>query len=380
MNNNDFHIFWNPDCLAYDTGRGCYEYEASPLMEVAENHPENPERLINVKSILERGPVRDSIKWHQGRLASREEIELFMDSKYLDEVSAAETEFEKTGEVVRIDGSGTVVSKGTVQAVRAAAGCGLDALGALIDGRARWAYCMVRPPGHHASRNLPDGNCIINNIGVVVEAARKRGVKRIAVLDWDVHHGNGTQTGFYDRDDVFTISIHMPLGSWGENHPESGEADEVGQGAGKGYNLNIPLPYGSGDIVYQAVIDQLVKPALDRFKPDLLIIGSGQDANQFDANGRNLLSMGGFYALGLASREIADEHCGGRLLLMQEGGYAITYTAFCMYATIEGILKIDDPMEDPIAYDSEIEQPEHAIAQLFRIRETWEKAAGRPLF
>ena len=380
MSNDTIDVYWHPDCFKHDTGRGCYEYESSPLMDISESHPENAERLINVKSILEKGPLAPQLNWQIGRHANKDELASFCDKDYLDRIYATQAEVDKSGQMIRVDGAGTVINQGTLDAIRASAGCGLDALDNILDGRSQRAYCLVRPPGHHASRSLPDGSCIINNIGVVAEAAKQQGIERIAVIDWDVHHGNGTQAGFYDQDDVFTISLHMPLGSWGDNHPESGEADEVGTAAGKGYNLNIPLPYGSGDQAYQAAMEQLIKPALDQFQPQLLIIACGQDANQFDPNGRNLLSMIGFRALGRAAREIADKHCEGKLLLMQEGGYAITYTGFCMYATLEGVLNVTHPMEDPLAYDCSIEQPEHPISQLPLIKQQWEAVAGKPLF
>jgi acetoin utilization deacetylase AcuC-like enzyme len=170
--------------------------------------------------------------------------------------------------------------------------------------------------------------------------------------------------------------MHMPLGSWGKNHPETGEIDEIGESDGKGFNFNIPLPYGSGDQAYAAVMQQLVRPAVKSFNPDLIIIACGQDANQFDPNGRNLLSMAGFRNLGKAARELANEICNGRLLLCQEGGYAITYTGFCMYAVAEGVLGIEDGMKDPLAYDATIEKPAGPIEEIARIGARWQKLVG----
>ena len=379
MSNDTLDVFWHPDCFKHNTGEGCYEFDASPLMAITEPHPENAVRLLNIKSILEKGPLAPQLNWYQAEHADRAAIEHFCDSRYLDSIYAAQQAADESGELIRLDGGGTVVNQGTLPALLASAGCGLNALNAILSGQTRRAYCLVRPPGHHASRHLADGYCMINNIGVVAENARRHGIERIAVIDWDVHHGNGTQAGFYDRDDVFTISMHMPLGAWGENHPETGATDEAGVGAGLGYNLNIPLPYGSGDQAYQAAMEQLIRPALDDFQPQLLLIACGLDANQLDLNGRNLLSMAGFRAMGKIAREIADQHCDGKLLLMQEGGYAITYTGFCMYAVLEGILKVSDPIEDPLAYGPEIEQPEHAFTQLTETKKTWEALTGKRL-
>jgi len=368
---NKLAIFWHPDVLKHDPGRGCYEYESSPLMEIDEPHPDTADRIINIHSILQRGDISRHLDWRPGRHAVREEIERFHTPGYVDEVLRA-------GEAppVRIDGSGTVVSAGSVEAAFAAAGTTIEALQAVLAEDALAAYALVRPPGHHAARHMADGNCIFNNAAIAVESALIAGCERVAVIDWDVHHGNGTQSGFYDRAGVLTISMHMPLGSWGRNHPETGEVDEIGHADGKGFNLNIPLPYGSGDKVYGAAMELLVGPVVRNFEPDLIIVACGQDANQFDSNGRNLLSMAGFRTLGRAARELARDTCNARLLLCQEGGYAVTYTAFCMYAVAEGVLGIDDPMGDPLAYDATIEKPDYALEEIARIKDRWHELAG----
>lgn len=373
------HIYSHPDCLKHDTGYGCYDLAASPLIDVLEIHPENADRLKNIKSIFEKAPINDRLKWHTGAHATREDIASFVAPDYLDDIYATAAKVEETGEPIRIDGVSTVISVGTLDAVHAAAGCTLNALNAILEGRCKTAYALIRPPGHHASRTLPDGYCLVNNAGLAAEHALKSGINKVAILDWDVHHGNGTQSSFFDRGDVFTISLHMPLGSWGDNHPELGTVEEVGVGNGKGFNLNIPLPYGSGDQAYSEAIDRLVRPALDQYKPDLLIIANGLDANQFDLNGRNLLSMKGFRAMGETAKHIAKEHCKGRMLLTQEGGYAITYTAFCAYAVLEGILGVKDTLPDPIAYPPSIEQPGDITKLLASIRQDWETASGRSL-
>lgn len=366
MAKSDLAVFWHSDVLKHDPGRGCYEYEASPLLKIDEPHPETPQRIINIRSILERGEIADRLEHGKGRHATREEIARFHTAGYIDEVIAAEAKAP-----VRIDGSGTVINTGTTDAIFAAAGTTIEALNSILANKSSAAYALVRPPGHHAARHMADGNCIFNNLAIAVETALTDKCKKVAVIDWDVHHGNGTQSGFYDRSDVLTISMHMPLGAWSDNHPETGDIDELGVGDGIGYNLNIPLPYGSGDKAYADVMERLIRPAVRRFEPDLLVIACGQDANQFDQNGRNLLSMAGFRYLGRAASELAEELCDGRLLLCQEGGYAITYTGFCMYAVAEGVLNIDEPMEDPLAYDATIEKPEAAFEAITHIKEYW---------
>ncbi len=371
MSKSALAVVWHPDVLKHDPGRGCYEYEASPLMEIDEPHPETPDRIVNIRSILKRGEISEQIDWRDGRHASKDEIARFHTQQYIEEIIEAEK-----SPPTRIDGSGTVVNTGSVAAAFAAAGTTLEALETLLKNDNLAAYALVRPPGHHAARTMGDGNCIFNNLAIAVESALQTGCRKVAVIDWDVHHGNGTQSGFYDRSDVLTLSMHMPLGSWGKNHPESGGVDEIGINDGKGFNFNIPLPYGSGDQAYAAVMELLVKPKVSEFNPDLIVIACGQDASQFDPNGRNLLSMNGFRDLGKAARELASELCNGKLLLCQEGGYAITYTGFCMYAVAEGVLGVEDPMQDPLAYDASIEKPHVPLAEIARIGVRWQELVG----
>ncbi|KAL3689412.1 hypothetical protein R1sor_015721 [Riccia sorocarpa] len=150
------------------------------------------------------------------------------------------------------------LNPGSWKAALLAAGTTMTAMQYIVEGHGKLAYALVRPPGHHAQPTQADGYCFLNNAGVAVQLAIDSGVKKVAVVDIDVHYGNGTAEGFYDRDDVFTISLHMPHGSWGESHPQSGVSGEVGRGAGIGYNLNIPLPNGTGDKGYEYALRELV--------------------------------------------------------------------------------------------------------------------------
>jgi acetoin utilization deacetylase AcuC-like enzyme len=212
------------------------------------------------------------------------------------------------------------------------------------------AYALVRPPGHHAGPATADGYCFFNNAALVAQLARDSGCERIAVIDWDVHHGNGTQACFYDRSDVLTVSMHMRHGSWGVNHPETGSAAEIGVGPGAGHNVNVELGLGSGARAYLSAFEQVIAPVVRAYRPDLIVGACGQDASGFDPNGRQNLLMGGFHGLGRAVGELADELCGGRLVLVQEGGYARTYASYCLHATLEGVLGTERLLADPIGY------------------------------
>lgn len=353
----NINIFWHPAVLTHNTGRGFFQRPPSSYLEVTEPHPESPDRLRNMHSVLQRGPIKPYVQWHTGRRATLEELQAFHEPHYIDMLQ----DIERAGGK-RLAPT-TVIAPGSLDAARVAAGTTLAAMTHILEGRGLLAYALVRPPGHHAAPAQADGYCLFNNIGVAVEHARKRGIARVAVVDWDVHHGNGTQEGFYDRDDVLTVSLHMDHGAWGPSHPQTGKADEIGRGPGIGFNLNVPLPMGTGDDGYDYAVAELVLPAINAFAPELLIVAAGQDASQFDPNGRQLLTMAGFRRLGQHARALADMHCDGRLLLVQEGGYALSYSAFCLHATLEGVLGIGPLLDDPIAY-----LPEDATVAMAAIR------------
>jgi acetoin utilization deacetylase AcuC-like enzyme len=313
-------------------------------MAEPELHPENAVRILNMKAILERGPLAEHVRWRGGRRADPSELELVHEAGYVESIRS-----------FCADGGGVItwstpVSERSWEAALAAAGTTLAGVEAVLAGETRVAYALVRPPGHHAQPSRVDGYCLFNNVALAAQLARRRGVERIAVLDWDVHHGNGTQECFYDRADVLTVSFHMRHGAWGPSHPQTGSPDEIGAGEGAGYNVNVELPVGTGDHGYLEAMEELVVPIVDRFSPELVLVAAGQDANQFDPNGRQCVAMDGFRRLGAAARELAERHCDGKLLLVQEGGYARSYSAFCLHATLEGALGLGPLLDDPCAY------------------------------
>jgi acetoin utilization deacetylase AcuC-like enzyme len=337
-------LFWHDDALRHDTGSGLFEQPPSPLLDEPELHPENAVRIRNMKAILERGPLAAHIRRRDGRHADPEELLLMHDEDYVDSVR----EFCLAGGGILT--WSTPVSQESWDAALAAAGTTLAACDAVLGGETEVAYALVRPPGHHAQPAQADGYCLFNNVALAAELARRRGVDRVAILDWDVHHGNGTQECFYERDDVLTVSFHMRHGAWSEAHPQTGAPDELGEGAGAGFNVNVELPPGTGDGGYLRAFEEIVAPVVDRFAPGLLLVACGQDANQFDPNGRQCVSMDGFRRLGEATRALAERHTDGRVVLAQEGGYARTYSAYCLHATLAGVLGVESGLEDPCAY------------------------------
>jgi acetoin utilization deacetylase AcuC-like enzyme len=340
-------VFFHPCIFDHNTGQGFFEAEASPYLSITEKHPENDDRARNMHAVLQQGPISELLDWHQGEAAGQADLERFHVRAYIDELESIPPSESRSYS------STTVFGPGSYRICCEAAGQAIAAANHVFDDKDRIAYALVRPPGHHAQPQMADGDCFFNNIGVAIETLRERGLKKAAVIDWDVHHGNGTQQGVYDNPDILTISLHMNHGAWGETHPQTGDVDEVGSGEGIGKNLNLPMPYGSGDIAYLRVFDDIIAPEVRLHRPEILFIANGQDANQFDPNGRQLLSMNGFNELGKRARALADECCNGRLVLVQEGGYAISYAAYCLHASLEGVLQRDASLADPLAYMQE---------------------------
>jgi acetoin utilization deacetylase AcuC-like enzyme len=348
-------VFWHSAVLEHDTGSGVWEAPPSDLVAVQELHPENAERVENMRDVLLRGPVAERLRWHEGRLAVVEGLEAVHDPGYIETIrqlcASGGSRVQPT----------TVLSAASWSSLLAAAGTSLAAADAVIAGEAEIAYALVRPPGHHASPACADGYCFFNHAALAAERFRAAGAERVAVVDWDVHHGNGTQACFYDRSDVLTISVHMRHGSWGPSHPETGRPDESGTGPGLGYNVNVELRLGSGDGAYAEAFHRVVEPVLERYRPEALIGACGQDASMFDGNGRMSVSMDGFHLIGESLRASA-ERSGAPLVLVQEGGYARTYAAYCLHATLEGVLGSGRLLADPLAYLPD--DPEHATADI----------------
>ena len=341
-------VFYSPEVLNHQTGSGFFEAEQSPYLPVVEHHPENDLRLRNMIGVLENGPLSAHIEWMEAGQAECDQLTTFHSLEYIQQL--AQTDSNKSHRF----SSTTILGPGSFEVVKVSAGLAIAAAQHVWNKRGTIACAMCRPPGHHAQPSMADGYCFVNNIGVAIESLKLQGLKRAAVIDWDVHHGNGTQEGFYSDENVLTISIHMDHGSWGNSHVQDGSVDERGVGQATGKNINIPLPYGSGDITYARVMEEIVVPAVRDHNPEVIFIANGQDANQFDPNGRQIVTMNGFYDLGCIARALADEVCDGRLVIVQEGGYAISYAAYCLHASLCGILHQPQTLADPLAF-----LPEH---------------------
>ncbi|GAQ90673.1 Histone deacetylase complex catalytic component HDA1 [Klebsormidium nitens] len=309
------HVFWHDDCLKHNNGAGFFDMPQGTLpddfLEVKEPHPEGVDRLKNMRSVLKKGPISKHVQWHHGRTATAKQLLLFHKPDYIEKLEAAAKAADGHGDSVIMAG-GTVMNPGSYDAILAAAGTTLAALDCIVQGAGKVAYALVRPPGHHAQTDRADGYCFVNNAGVAVAQARQSGFDKIAVIDIDVHHGNGTQEGFYTSPDVLTISLHMDHGSWDEEtHPQQGATSERGEGSGAGSNVNIPLPFGTGDKGYDYAMQELVELVVDRFAPNLIVVPLELDGSAFDPNGRQALTMAGYKRLGERIRDLAAKHAEG---------------------------------------------------------------------
>jgi acetoin utilization deacetylase AcuC-like enzyme len=327
-------IVWDERFAWHDAGLASTSPWSEPYPAL-----DRPETKRRIWSLLQVSGLAARLVHVSARPATEEELLRFHTTEYVERVrSLAEAGGGDAGESARFAHNGYEIAR------LAAGGC-LAAIDAVMHRQVDNAYALVRPSGHHAERDRGRGFCIFANVALTVEHARKvHGVQRVAVVDWDVHHGNGTQMAFYADPAVLTISIHQD----GCYPMASGAVDEIGEGAGRGANLNIPLPPGSGDRAYRAAFERVAAPAVTAFRPELIVVASGYDAGANDPLGRMLCHSGTFRFMAERVVQLADSLCEGRLVVCQEGGYSPTYAPFCGLAVIEAMAgektKVVDPM------------------------------------
>ena len=288
-----------------------YIFHEKYLQHETEPHPENPGRLVSIQHKLETSGRMRAFSLIAPRLATPEEVSLNHDPDYIRHVK--NTCAQGTGSL----DADTVVSTHSYEAALLAAGAGLKAVDHILKGSAPNVFCAVRPPGHHAEERRAMGFCLFNNVAIVAHyAIEKKGLNRVFIFDWDVHHGNGTQHSFYNNAAVYYSSVHQyPF------YPGTGAQDETGTGDGLGTTLNFPLSAFSDDRVYLDLVENKVIPEMIRFQPDLIIISAGFDAHEDDPLANMQVSTEGFGKMTRLMQRAANEICQGRLISMLEGGY-----------------------------------------------------------
>lgn len=275
-------------------------------------HPESPDRLKAVEDAI--GEISEEIIRIEAREASREELLLVHNPEYVERILSL-----NPGGLIMLDAD-TSFSPHTKQAALKAVGGVLEAVNRVISGDFSKAFCAVRPPGHHAEPSRAMGFCVFNNIAIgAAYALTRRDIQRVAIIDWDLHHGNGTQHIFYDRNDVLYVSLHQyPY------YPGSGSADDRGIGRGAGYTINIPMAAGSTDCDYRDAFATVVIPALTDFRPQMLFISAGFDAHGDDPLGGTNLSSEFYGEMTAMLKKVADQVCDGRMISVLEGGYSLS--------------------------------------------------------
>ncbi|MFD2740269.1 class II histone deacetylase [Sulfitobacter aestuarii] len=319
--------------------------------------PENPETKRRLKNLLEVTGLMGELNLRSAEMAGRETLELVHPAAYLDEFKRMSD--AGGGEL----GLRTPFAQGGYEIAALSAGLAVAAVEMVSRGALTNAYALSRPPGHHCLPNFPNGFCLLANIAIAIEAARAQGlVRRVAVLDWDVHHGNGTEAIYYARDDVLTISLHQE-----GNYPlDTGALADRGKGAGEGYNINLPMHAGSGHSAYLHAMDRVVIPAIEAFKPDLIIVACGYDAAIVDPLARMQATAETFAAMTARIKTLAERLCGGRLVLVHEGGYSEAYVPFCGHATIATLAGSTITAPDPLAVNFRARQPSPAFDAFLR--------------
>ena len=329
--------------LAYNMGTGTMLDRTPWPFPDPVPHWSGPELVGRAKQLLDVTGATDHLTPIAPFEATDEQLLSYHTAEYLERL----VEVERVGGDA---GAGAPLHPGGLRIARLAAGGAVAAVDAVLEGRVGAAHALTRPAGHHAMADQAMGFCVFNNVVIAARHARQaHGVERVMILDWDVHHGNGTQDAFWRDPSVLFVSIHQD----GNYPPDWGALDQVGEGEGRGMTVNVPLPAGSGGAAFLSAFDRVVEPIARAFGPGLILVSAGQDASIQDPLGRMLLTTAVYREMTRRMMAVADECCGGRLVLVQEGGYAPTYAPYCTTVIvqtllgdltgIEGVLAVPEP-------------------------------------
>ncbi|HEU5433675.1 MAG TPA: class II histone deacetylase [Thermomicrobiales bacterium] len=333
-------------------------------------HPSSPELVGRAKHLMDLHGVSDRMTRIAPRLATDDDLLVYHTLDYLARVAALSA--AEGGDT----GDGAPIGPGGDRIARVSAGGTMAAVDAVLSGDVRAAYALVRPPGHHAMADHGKGFCVYNNVVVAARhAQRVHGVGKVLIVDWDVHHGNGTQDAFWRDPSALFVSLHQ------DNlfPPDWGALDQVGEDAGRGFTVNVPLPAGTGNAGYLAAFDRIVTPIARQFAPELIFISAGQDANVMDPLARMCVTLDGFRGMMARLQAVANDCCDGRIVITQEGGYAAAYAPYCSAAVAETLVGLEPgaaPIADPYGPRAESLPPsrdigldcEHAIERILEMQ------------
>jgi acetoin utilization deacetylase AcuC-like enzyme len=342
----DERYFW------HDTGNGALDLPTGGFIEPG-TFAESPATKRRARNLLEVSGLLGALQQIPARLATREELERFHDGSYIERLRR---ESAKHGGDA---GDGTTPFRtGSFDVAALAAGGCMTAVEAVLDGSAATAYVLCRPPGHHATPVAGAGFCLFNNAVLAALTARANGCRRIAIVDWDAHHGNGTQDAFWTDPDVLFVSVHEDR----YFPPGEGLVDHMGGAGAEGRTVNVPLPGGAGDGAYALAFSRIVGPILDEFAPDLVVVSSGLDASHFDPFSHLAVTSEGFRAM--ARSVLQASGCG--VVCCHEGGYSEGYVPFCLLAIVEELAAsrtaVTDPFLPAIAYGPAADARPHEVA------------------
>ena len=300
-NEKSVGIFYDERFLLHDTGP---------------NHPENPERLNSViRDLRNNQSISSKIIWPKFKEATIDDLNLVHTKEYIELVDRQVSQLNNNR--AYLSTGDTPISKDSNLVAKLAVGAGLEAVDQIMAGDLSSAFALVRPPGHHASSSMGMGFCVYNSIAVVARYLQKKyDLKRILIVDFDVHHGNGTQDIFYEDSSVFYFSVHQhPL------FPGTGRPNEIGKGEGKGYTLHVELPKGGGNNEVIEAFNLQLRPAMDQFKPEFILVSAGFDAHMGDPLGQLNYTHEGYGDIAEILQDISQKYADGRIFYMLEGGY-----------------------------------------------------------
>lgn len=320
------------------------------------HHPERPERLAAARA----GVLRANVPTISvaGRDASHDELLTVHAESYLEDLARL------VGREGQLDPD-TYLSCESVAAARRAAGGACALVDAMVAGTIERGVALLRPPGHHARPDQAMGFCLLNNVAVAAAHARTLGLSRIAIVDFDVHHGNGTQEMFWDDPCVVYVSLHQaPF------YPGTGDATEVGDGEGKGATVNVPLSSGAGDAEYAAAFERIVLPVLDEHRPELVLVSAGYDAHRNDPLAGMRLDAGSYARMTESLVGIAEHHAGGKIALVLEGGYDLSGLEASLSASLRALagesLSLPRPSHPGAVFEREIERARAVLGTYWR--------------